>query len=58
LETAPLSRGWKHDEENTSQTFEIQELGAQDIFGFWLSHGNQALHTGEVETQVFAANDD
>lgn len=43
-----------YDEENTTQTFEIEDLGSQTIHEFWLTHGNQPLYTGEVERQEFA----
>ena len=47
-----------YDEDNTSEIFEVQELGAQSIFEFWRNHGNQPLYSGDVETQEFVVDDD
>jgi len=42
-----------YDEEDTSQTFRIQDIGEGTVFDFWREHRNQALWTQGGETQHF-----
>jgi hypothetical protein len=42
-----------YDEENTEETFLVQELAGETLFDFWRTHGNQALWQTDVETQEF-----
>ncbi len=41
------------DEENTAETFVVEDLTDTDLFEFWRTHQNTALHEHPVETQEF-----
>lgn len=40
-----------YDEESTSETFLIEELGGETLFGFWCEHANQSLWHRDVQLQ-------
>lgn len=41
------------DEENTTHTFSVQDLGAVNLFDFWLEHANTPLHEPPSITSEF-----
>ena len=41
------------DEENTAQTFVVQDLAGTDVFEFWESNANTSLHEDPADTQAF-----
>lgn len=42
-----------YDEEDTTETFLIESLGGETVFGFWRRNANQALWRDDVERQEF-----
>ncbi len=41
------------DEENTSETFIVQDLAGTNVFDYWRDHANTPLHTPPSATQTF-----
>ena len=41
------------DEENTTNTFVVQDLAGSDVFTFWRSNANTPLHEDPTDTQGF-----
>ena len=41
------------DEENTSETFVVEDLTETNLFDFWRDHSNAQLHTSPSATQAF-----
>jgi hypothetical protein len=41
------------DEEDTSETFTVQDLSETNVFDFWAAHANESLHAPPVDVETF-----